>query len=124
MRLKNPIKAFVELFQPIEVSPLKDLPVGHPQKQYCYTLVGFNGKPSDPNALINFGFLGQIKGSNDYIITNGEILWKNINIVVQIGNFYNIAKIRKYYDTGKGIEWESSSRDVYRILIDAQLFDA
>lgn len=120
--MKNPLKALVEIFQPVEVSPLKALPIGHPQKQYCYTLVGYNDRPLSSKSLVTLGFIGQIKGSNDYIVSEDEMLWKELNIVVQIGNYYNIHKIRKYQDTGHGIEWESISRDVYKKLIDAQLF--
>jgi len=124
MRLLNPIKKLVELFQPVEVSPLKPLPAGHPQKQYSYTLVGFNNKPLSAKSLVTLGFLGQIKGSNDYVVSEDEMLWKELNIVVQIAISYNIAKIRKYHDSGHGIEWEDISRNVYKTLIDAQLFDS
>ena len=118
----NPIKKFIELFLPTEVSPVKNLPVGHPKKQYSYTLVGYNEKPLTAASLLQLGFIGQVKGANDYIVETDEVLWKDLNIVVQIAMLYHIHKIRKYHDSGHGIEWEDISRTVYKKLIDAQLF--
>lgn len=118
----NPIKKLLEIFQPIEVSPLKSLPKNHPQKQYSYTLIGLNEKPVNSESLLRLGFIGQVKGATDYIISHEEMLFKNLNTVVKIAMLYNISKIRKYHDTGHGIEWESHSRDVYKLLIDQQLF--
>ncbi|MCI4437236.1 MAG: hypothetical protein JHC33_10565 [Ignisphaera sp.] len=122
MKLVNPIKKLVELFQPTEVSPLKNLAPGHPQKQYSYTLVGNNLKPINATSLISLGFLGQIPGATDYVISHEEMLFKDLNTVVKIAMSFNISRIRKYHDTGHGIEWESNSRDVYKKLIDVQLF--
>jgi len=122
--MKNPLRALVEMFlPPEEVSPLKALPMGHPQKQYCYTLVGFNDLPLSAKTLVTLGFIGQVRASNDYVVANDELLWKDLNTVVQIGRLYNIHKIRKYHDTGHGIEWESTTKLVYNTLIQAQLFD-
>ena len=118
----NPLRKIVEMFLPQEVSPLKSLPVGHPKKQYSYTLVGFNEKPLPPNSLLKLGFVGQIKGSSDYIVEADEVLWRDLNIVIQIATIYHIHKIRKYHDTGHGIEWEDTARQVYLKLVEAQLF--
>jgi hypothetical protein len=122
MKIINPIKKFVEMFQPHEVSPLKNLAPGHPQKQYSYTLVGLNKKPISANILIQLGFIGQIQGASDYVISHDEMLFKELNVVVKIAMSFNIDRIRKYHDTGHGIEWESNSKGVYNKLIDAQLF--
>jgi hypothetical protein len=118
----NPLRKLVEMFLPQEVSPVKSLPAGHPKKQYSYTLVGFNNKPLVSGSLLRLGFVGQIKGSSDYIVEVNEVLWKDLNVVVQIAQIYNIPKIRKYHDSGHGIEWEDNARTVYTKLIDAQLF--
>jgi hypothetical protein len=122
MKIVNPIKKLIEIFQPIEVSPLKGLAAGHPQKQYSYTLVGYNNKPVNATSLLGLGFIGQVKGASDYVISHDEMLFKDLNIVVKIAMLYNIDKIRKYHDTGHGIEWESNSKDVYKKLISARLF--
>lgn len=118
----NPIRGLVELFRSFDPSPLKNLPQNHPKKQYCYTLVGLNDKPLTISSLLGLGFVGKIRNSADFISLEGEMLFRELNVVVQIANVYNIHKIRKYHDTGHGIEWESKSRDVYTKLIDAQLF--
>lgn len=120
----NPLRKLVEMFLPQEVSPVKNLPAGHPKKQYSYTLVGYNEKPIPSNSLLQLGFVGQIKGSSDYIVEANEVLWKDLNTVVQIAAIYHIHKIRKYHDTGHGIEWEDISREVYKKLVDAQLFSS
>ena len=120
--MKNPIKSFIELFRSPDMSPLRDLPVNHPQKRFCYTLVGFNNLPIPAISLIQLGFLGQVRDSSEYVVLEHEMLWHNLNTVIQIAKLYNIHKIRKYHDSGHGIEWESLSQDVYRILIEAQLF--
>lgn len=118
----NPVKALVELFLPPDPSPLKALPINHPTKRYCYTLVGFNNKPLTAISLGRLGFIGQVKNSSDHVILENEMLFADLNMVVQIAMLYNIARIRKYHDSGHGIQWESSAKDVYRKLIDAQLF--
>lgn len=118
----NPLRKLVEIFQPNEVSPLKSLPQGHPQKQYSYTLIGLNDKPISANSLLKLGFIGQVSGATDYVISYDEMLFKDLNTVVKISMLYNIPKLRKYHDTGHGIEWESSSKRVYLQLIEAKLF--
>jgi hypothetical protein len=118
----NPFRKLVEMFLPQEVSPVKGLPAGHPSKQYSYTLIGFNEKPLGPASLLKLGFVGQIKGSSDYIVEGNEVLWKDLNVVVQIATIYHIHKIRKYHDTGHGIQWEDTARNVYVKLTEAQLF--
>ena len=118
----NPFKSFIELFIPREVSPFKDLAKGHPKKQYCYTLVGYNDKPLSSKSLANLGFIGKIQGSSDFVIAEDEMLFKELNTVIKIAMFYNIYKIRKYHDTGHGIEWQSLSRRVYEKVMEAHLF--
>jgi hypothetical protein len=122
--MNNPIRKLVEMFLPQEVSPLKPLPAGHPQKQYSYTFVGYNNKPISSKSLLQLGFVGQVKGASDYIVAQDELLFKDLNTVVKISMLFNIPKIRKYHDTGHGIEWESKSKLVYMRLVEAQLFDA
>jgi hypothetical protein len=122
MTIVNPIRKLIEIFQPSEVSPLKNLSPGHPQKQYSYTFIGFNNKPISAKSLLQLGFIGQVKGASDYVVASDELLFKDLNVTVKISMLYNIGRIRKYHDTGHGIEWESNSRDVYKKLIDAQLF--
>ena len=50
------------------------------------------------------------------------MLFKDINIVVQIAKLYNIQRIRKYNNNGDGIEWEGNTKDIYESLIGVHLF--
>ena len=119
----NPIKNMMELFLPHRHdSPLKKLPAHHPAKAYCYTLVGHNEKPLTVESLLNLGFIGKIRGSNDFIILEELMLFKDINVVIQIAKFFNIPRIRKYTDTKKGIEWEGNTQEIYISLMSEQLF--
>ena len=121
--MRNPIKSFIEMFLPEDTSPLKNVPVNHPDKQYSYTLVGYNEQPLSSESLLQLGFLGQVKNSRDYVILNHEMLWKDLNTVVGIAKLFNIHKIRKYRTSGEGIEWESTTDYVYKALISARLFE-
>ena len=103
-------------------SPLKSLPVNHPKKLYCYTLIGHNEKPLTVDSLLNLGFVGKIRGASDFIILEDLMLFKDINVVVQIAKFFNIPRIRKYTDEKRGIEWEGNTNEIYKSLIEKQLF--
>ena len=120
--IKKSVNSFVELFKSPDISPLKALPENHPQKRYCYTLVGYNNIPIPASSLSQLGFIGQVRDSDIFVVIEREMLWDNLNTVVKIAKLYNIHKIRKYHDSGHGIEWESLSQDVYKKLIEAQLF--
>lgn len=121
----NPIKAIVEMFLPHKrqfESPLKKLPINHPAKAYCYTFVGHNDKPLSVDSLLSLGFIGKIRNSADFIILDELMLFKDINVVVQIAKFFNIPRIRKYTDEKKGIEWEGNTHEIYKSLLEKQLF--
>ena len=121
----NPVKAIVEMFLPHKrqfKSPLKQLPLHHPAKAYCYTLVGHNEKPLTVDSLLSLGFVGRIRGASDFIILEDLMLFKDINVVVQIAKFFNIPRIRKYTDEKRGIEWEGNTKDIYESLLVNQLF--
>ncbi len=120
----NPVRAMVEMFLPHRhQSPLKKLPAHHPAKAYCYTLIGHNEKVLTVDSLLNLGFIGKIRGSSDFIILDGIMLFKDLNVVVQIAKFFNIPRIRKYTDTKKGIDWDGNTKDIYISLLSEQLFD-
>ena len=122
----NPIRAIVEMIFPEDrkryASPLKKLPENHPTKQYCYTLLGLNGQVLSVSSLLGLGFIGKVRNSADFIILEDQMLFKDINVVVQIAKLYNIIRIRKYHDTGHGIEWEGNTHEIYKSLLEKQLF--
>ena len=123
--MRNPVKAIVEVFLPHKRqfdSPLKQLPAHHPAKAYCYTLIGHNEKPLTVESLLSLGFVGKIRGSSDFIMLEDLMLFKDLNVVVQIAKFFNIPRIRKYTDEKKGIEWEGNTHDIYKSLVATQLF--
>jgi len=122
----NPIKKIIEMIFPEDrkkyASPLKKLPENHPTKQYCYTFLGLNGKVLSVSSLLGLGFIGKVRNSADFLILEDQMLFKDLHVVVQIAKLYNIQRIRKYHDTGHGIEWEGNTKDIYEFLIVKQLF--
>ena len=103
-------------------SPLKKLAENHPTKQYCYTLLGLNGQVLSISSLLGLGFIGKVRGSSDFILLEDQMLFKDINVVVQIAKLYNVQRIRKYNNSGSGIEWEGNTKDIYESLLVNQLF--
>jgi hypothetical protein len=71
---------------------------------------------------MQLGFIGKIRNSSDFIILEEEMLFQDINVVVQIAKFFNIPRIRKYTDLQKGIEWEGNTHVIYESLLDKHLF--
>ena len=122
----NPIKAIVELFYSESrekyASPLRKLAENHPTRQHCYTFLGLNGQVLSISSLLGLGFIGKVRGSSDFVILGEQMLFKDINIVVQIAKLYNIQRIRKYNNNGDGIEWEGNTKDIYESLIGVHLF--
>jgi len=121
----NPVRAIVEMFLPHKrqfKSPLKQLPAHHPAKAYTYTFIGHNEKPLTVDSLLSLGFVGKIRGASDFIILEDLMLFKDLNVVVQIAKFFNIPRIRKYTGEEKGIDWEGNTQDIYKSLIAKQLF--
>ena len=121
MRLLAPIKKLVELISPTE-SPVASLPKNHPNKQYVYTLVGYNDSALTAESLRNLKFFGKVRNSIDFVEINNQLLWRSLDTTVQIAILYNIPKIRKYRENNRGIDWEFLSRDIYKELISSRLF--
>ena len=123
MRLIAPIKKIVELLRPVD-SPILKFPENHPNKQYVYTLVGYNDKALSSDSLRGLKFFGKIRNSLDFVEVDNQLLWKSLDVVVQIAMLYNIPKIRKYRDNRHGIDWEFLSKDVYNEIIRVRLFES
>ncbi len=118
----NLLHKITEVFSTANNSLYKKLPVNHPSRQYKYTLVGFNNKPLSISSLHQLGFLGKIRNSSDFITLDGQMLFKDIHVVIQIAKFFNIPRIRKYNDTKFGIDWEGYTEDIYKAVMEPILF--